>query len=86
MSPTDSDVDPLRVRLKSNVYTAMMILASVFLAGGIALLYLIIEPYTLTSGRAPVAVPAFVPEEDADEDVADEPDAESDAPGGPGGD
>lgn len=83
MSRTDSDVDPVRVRLKSNVYTAMMILASVFLAGGVALLYLVIAPYTVPSRRAPVAMPSFVPDEDVDD--AEEPDADADAPGGPGG-
>ena len=46
MSPTDSDMDMAPVmKPGSNVYTVLLILSCLFLAGGIALIYLTLMPY-----------------------------------------
>jgi hypothetical protein len=45
MSPMRSEEDGPPPRATSNVYTVLMVLASIFLAGGITLLYLTLMPY-----------------------------------------
>jgi hypothetical protein len=60
MSPIDSSAKDRIPRVKANVYTAMAILASIFLVGGIVLLYLTIEPYTQPPRRIGVpTTPGF---------------------------
>jgi hypothetical protein len=73
MSPTDSSAADRIPRVKVNVYTALAILSSVFLAGGIALLYLTIEPYTMPPRRITTTAPGgYIPP------------AAPESPGGPG--